>query len=192
MTWESIYLACFVVGCCLSVIAFAAGAAHLHLPKGFHVHTHGHGAGHAGSHGGVKTSWFNLGTLTVFLAWFGGTGYLLTRYSNLLAILGLLIAVLSGLGGASVVFWFLYQIQSRERDLDPVDYNMIGVLGKVSGPVRAGGTGEMIYVQGGVRRCTPIRAEEPAAIERGAEVVVMRYEKGIAYVRRWEEVSNLS
>ncbi len=31
-----------------------------------------------------KVSFFNISSLMAFLAWFGGTGYLLTRYSNLI------------------------------------------------------------------------------------------------------------
>ena len=68
-------------------------------------------------------------------------------------VVALGIATLSGLGGASVVFWFLAKVlMSREEALDPADYDMVGVLGKLSMPIRAGGTGELIYTQGGTRR----------------------------------------
>jgi hypothetical protein len=66
---------------------------------------------------------------------------------------------------------------------------MVGVLGKLSMPIRPGGTGELIYAQGGTRRVAGARAESGAAIGKGAEVVVTRYEKGIAYVRPWDEFS---
>jgi hypothetical protein len=36
-----------------------------------------------------------------------------------------------------------------EKELDPQDYDMIGVLGQVSSKVHAGGTGEMIFSQAG-------------------------------------------
>jgi hypothetical protein len=64
---------------------------------------------------------------------------------------------------------------------------MIGVLGRLNIPIRPGGTGEMIYSQGGTRRVAGARSEDGAAIPKGAEVVVTRYEKGIAFVRPWEE-----
>ena len=100
------------------------------------------------------------------------------------------VATLSGLGGACVVFWFLAKVlMSREEALDPADYDMVGVLGKLSMPIRVGGTGELIYTQGGTRRVSGARAESGAAIPKGAEVVVTRYEKGIAYVRAWEELA---
>ena len=36
------------------------------------------------------------------------------------------------------------------------------------------------------------RGENGEAIPKGVEVVVTRFEKGIAYVRRWEEISEMS
>ena len=64
---------------------------------------------------------------------------------------------------------------------------MVGVLGKLSIPIRAGGTGELVYSQEGTRRVAGARSEDGAAIPKGVEVVVTRYEKGIAYVRVWDE-----
>ncbi len=49
------------------------------------------------------------------------------------------------------------------------------------------GTGEIIFSLAGVRRCAGARTDEGKAIEKGAEVVIERYEKGIAYVKKWEE-----
>ena len=63
------------------------------------------------------------------------------------------------------------------------------MLGKLSIPIRAGGTGELIYSQQGTRRVAGARSETGIAIPKGAEVVVTRYEKGIAYVRPWEEMA---
>jgi len=189
MTWSDIYLICFLVGFGLSLLSLLAGTTHLHLP---HLHLH-HGIhlghGQAGAHG-TTVSFFNLGTLAAFLTWFGGTGYLLSHHYGVWFAVALGIATLSGLGGAAVVFWFLAKVlMAREQALDPADYDMIGVLGKLSIAIRPGGTGELIYTQGGTRRVTGARAETGAAIARGAEVVVTRYEKGIAYVRPWDEFS---
>ncbi len=198
MTWEVFYFVCFLVGFLLSVLTFLGGATHLHLPHMPHgLQVHGGGAGHGHAHGAGKAgqgSWFNFATLTAFLAWFGGTGYLLARYSNVWALLGLGIAVLSGIGGAALVFWFLFRfLMGHEQELEDMDYSMVGVLGRVSSPVRVEGTGEMIFSQNGIRRAVPIRCEEPRSIgrsiDKGTEVVVIRMEKGIAYVKRWDELS---
>ncbi|HXB69473.1 MAG TPA: hypothetical protein VNY05_14580 [Candidatus Acidoferrales bacterium] len=188
MTWSDFYLVCFLVGFGLSLLTLLAGSVHLHLP---HLHFH-HGIhlgrGHAG--GGQSASWFNFGTMAAFLAWFGGTGYLLERYYGVWFVAALGIATLSGLGGASVVFWFLAKVlMSRDEALDPADFDMVGMLGRLSMPIRQGGTGELIYSQEGTRRVTGARAENGAAIPKGVEVMVTRYEKGIAYVRPWDEFS---
>jgi hypothetical protein len=63
------------------------------------------------------------------------------------------------------------------------------VLGKLSIPIREGGTGELIYSQAGTRRVCGARTEDASAIVKGTEVVVTRYERGIAYVRPWSEMS---
>ena len=76
----------------------------------------------------------------------------------------------------------------RERVLEPADTPIIGVLGRVSATVPAGGVGEMLYSQNGARRSMPIAGEDGMPIDRGAEVVVLSYSRGIAYVRRWDEM----
>jgi len=184
MSWEAFYLCCFLIGFIFSLLSFLGGFGLLHVPHGLHPPM-GHG-------GGGQNSPVNFGTIAAFLAWFGGTGYLLMRYSNVWYLLALGIAFLSGLGGAASVFWFLVKVLlAHEKDLDPADYDMIGVLGHVSSTVHTGGTGEMIFSQAGARRAASIRAESGKAIAKGVEVVVTRYEKGIAYVRPWEEISEV-
>jgi hypothetical protein len=59
----------------------------------------------------------------------------------------------------------------------------------VSSSIREGGTGEIIYSQEGTRRVCGARSEDGTAISKGEEIIVTRYEKGIAYVRRWEELT---
>jgi membrane protein implicated in regulation of membrane protease activity len=184
MNWSELYFACFIFGFGLSVIALLGGSAHLHVP---HLHLpHGPHVGRGGA------SWFNLATIAAFLAWFGGTGYLLEHYYGVWFVLALGISIVSGIGGAAVVFWFVAKVLiEREAPLDPADYEMVGVLGKLSVPIRAGGTGELIYSQEGTRRVAGARSEDGAAIPKGTEVVVTRYEKGIAYVRLWDDFAAL-
>jgi len=132
----------------------------------------------------------NFVTLTAFLAWFGGTGYLLTRFSSIWVVSGLGASVLAGLVGGGIVFLFLSRVLiSHEELMDPADYEMVGVLGRVSDSIREKGTGEIIYSQAGTRRACGARCEDGKAVTKGTEVVVTRYEKGIAYVRLWAEMS---
>jgi membrane protein implicated in regulation of membrane protease activity len=186
MSLETFYLIAFLVGFLLSALSFLAGAGHL---PGLHAHghLHSHGAKLGRGRGGVSP--LNFGTIAAFLAWFGGTGFLLERYSNIWIYLGLFISAMSGLAGAAVVFWFLLKLSSHDRPLDPADYEMVGVLGRVASPIRAQGTGELIYSRDGSRCAAPARSENGAAIPRDTEVIVTRFERGIAYVRRWDELA---
>ena len=193
--WEAIYLTCFGVGLVLSVLAFLSGFGHLHFG---HVRMH-FGHHHAGARGGVRAgagraaqmSPLNGFTIVAFLCWFGGTGYLLHHGSAFSNALVLLCSLLSGLAGASVVFWFLSRVLlAREKTLEPADTDIVGMVGKLSGGIPKGGVGEMLYSQNGARWSAVVRTEDGEAIERGAEVIVMRRTKGIAYVRRWDEFAH--
>jgi len=217
-TWADFYLICFAVGFCFSFLSFVFGSprfGRLHLP-----HFHGHGVPHVGAghgmagHGpGAQTpgghaptpgthvptshhvaqvglSLLNPPTVAAFLTWFGGTGYLLSRYSALRVGLELTVAIVVGMIGGAIIFVFLSRIlMSQEGNMDPADYDMIGVLGRLCVSIREGGTGEMIYSQAGTRRVCGARSEDGSSIPKGTEVVVTRYERGLAYVRLWSEMS---
>ena len=190
MTWAIFYLACFLVGVTLSVLSFIGGSwhlphVHLHVPHGAHVATP-----HAAGGQGAEMPFLNFGTITAFLAWFGGTGYLLTRYSTLLVSLIMLFAAIAGLVGAGIIFWFVAKLLLKhDRELDPADYDRVGVLGRIISPIREGGTGEIIFSQEGTRHTCGARSESGDAIPRDTEVIITRYERGIAYVRPWDEMA---
>src|SRR5262249_14656889 len=132
----------------------------------------------------------NPPSIAAFLAWFGGTGYLLTRFSPIWVGSVLFLAVLAGLVGGAIIFFFLTKfLMSDQEFLDPADFEMVGMLGKLSIPIREGGTGELIYSQMGTRRVCGARSDDGSVIAKGMEVVVTRYEKGIAYVCLWSEMS---
>jgi membrane protein implicated in regulation of membrane protease activity len=198
MTWSDVYLFCFLVGFAFSALTFLAGAVHIHLPFRLHLPVHG-GHGGAGSHGGAAAkgaggragshiSWFNASTMMAFLAWFGGAGYILTRASHLVALVCLALAALAGLVAGMIVYRFMLKLtRSSDSQMLDADYRMEGCVGTLSMPIREKGTGEVIFSLGGVRRCAGARSEAGELVEKGAEVVIERYEKGIAYVKRWDD-----
>jgi len=203
MNWELFYLICFVVGFAFTALSFLSGTLHFHfhLPHGhFHLggHAGGHGAAHPGggaakggqaSHGG-HFPFFNPMSIAVFLAWFGGTGYLLVHLRHVWVFAGLALASLAGFAGAGAVFLFVAKfLMARDFTLDPADFDMIGVLGRVSNTIRDTGVGEIIFEQQGVRKACAARSESMEDIARDEEVVVTRYEHGVAYVRRWNELA---
>ncbi len=196
--WEGFYFACFVAGLLLSVVSLiggmgygsvAHGGWHIHLPHLAHGTHLPQGATHvpATGRGSSSVPWWNAFSIMVFLCWFGAAGYLLTRYGTLIAGAVFLLAGLCGLAGGGIIFWFLAKVLlPHERELTAEETRVEGALGRVSAPIRGGGTGEIVYEQLGARRSSPARAEAGEPIANGTEVFVIRYEKGIAYVRRWE------
>jgi hypothetical protein len=208
MTWESFYLICFLAGLMLSAVSLLGGmghfgghfGAHIHAP---HVHIHAPHAGHmphAGAHGGpgvrgaaasgqgAQIPWWNAFSIMIFLCWFGAAGYLLSRYGGFVAGVVLALAAVCGVAGGAIVFLFLAKVlMPHERELTADETAVTGAVGHVSAAIRAAGTGEIVYEQMGARRSAPARSEDGVPIAKQEEVFVVRYEKGIAYVRRFED-----
>ena len=189
MNLQTLYFVLFASGLALCVLSLVSGFGHLrigHLHRGVHA---GHGTG--GRHLGRAFSGINGFTILAFITWFGGSGYLLERYSSWVATLILLVSILFGMTGAYLVWAVLFKLLlPHERVLTTEETAMTGVLGHVSGAIRTdGGIGEIIFSQLGARRANAARSDDGSAIERGTEVVVVRYEHGVAYVRRLEEIS---
>jgi membrane protein implicated in regulation of membrane protease activity len=192
MAWSDIYLFCFLVGFFLSVLSFVAGAVHIHLPfklgLPFHLGQHGAAAPHGS---GTHISWFNASSAMAFLAWFGGTGYLLTRHSRLVGLVILVLSTSVGLVAGWSVFRFMVKLVSgSDQPMSSDEGRLEGAVGTLSMPIREGGTGEIIFALNGLRRCAGARAEDGKPIDKGTEVVIARYEKGIAYVKRWDEFTS--
>jgi membrane protein implicated in regulation of membrane protease activity len=198
MTWSDFYLLCFLVGFSLSALSLLAGVTHFHLPLKAHLPFHGHHAGggggalRAGAKGGAKggahISWFNASTAMAFLAWFGGVGYILTKHSHFVALTSLGFATLAGLFAGFIVFRFMARIvKATEAQLLDWDYRMEGSVGVISSPIRENGVGEVIFEQNSVRKSLAARSSEGARLEKGTEVVIERYDNGIAYVKKWDE-----
>jgi hypothetical protein len=77
-------------------------------------------------------------------------------------------------------------MRRQEHPLQPLQ--LVGTVGKLTIPIREGGTGEIVYTVDGKRRCSGARADGPRAIPRDTEVVITRYDKGIAYVCEFDRM----
>lgn len=188
MSLQELYFVIFACGFGLCVFSGLSGFGHLHIG-------HFHRGVHVGHHGAIgrfsrAMSGINGFTILAFLTWFGGAGYLLERYSRLVAPLIFAASLGFGIAGSFIVWTALFKVLlPRERVLTSEETAMPGVLGRVSGAIRAGsGVGEIIFSQAGARKSAAARSENGSPIERGAEVIVVRYERGIAHVRRWEDM----
>lgn len=205
MNWETFYFVCFLCGLFLSAFSLLGGMGHFgghlphvshlpgHLPAGMGHVAHGvpNGAGQIQAGQGSSIPWWNTFSVMIFLCWFGAAGYLLTRYGSFVAGLVVVLAAICGLAGGAIVFFFLTKVLlPHEHELTADETEVAGVVGRVSATIRAGGTGEIIYEQLGARCSAPARSEDGELVAKDEEVCVVRYEKGIAYVRRWDDVLN--
>jgi len=207
MNWETFYLVCFLAGLMLSVVSLLGGmghfGGHVHVPHVHapHVHVpHVHapnvnasaaGGGSAAAQGGPEVPWWNTFSVMIFLCWFGAAGYLLTKYGSFVAGVVVVLAAICGLAGGAIIFTFLTRVlMPHDRELTADETAVVGAVGRVSAPIRAGGTGEIVYQQLGATRSAIARADEGEAIGKNEEVYVIRYEKGVAYVRRWEDLED--
>ncbi len=200
MNWESFYLACFLVGLFLSAFTLLGGMGHFgghvhvpHVPHTPHIAQPGHlpqNAMGSNAQSGGTIPWWNGFSIMIFLCWFGAAGYLLTRYGSFVATIVVLLAALCGLAGGAIIFLFLTRVlMPHEHELTADETEVVGAVGHVSSAIRGSGTGEILYEQLGAVRSVPARSEDGEPISKQEEVFVVRYEKGIAYVRRWEDGS---
>ena len=190
------FVGCFAFGLLFTVVTFVLGglggtqshgAAH-GLLSGLttsHASTHAHGTN------ANPVSPFSLSTLSAFLTWFGGAGYLLTRYSPLAAIVVTLTALVFGVVGAAAFFTAVARyIVPRLTVLNPEDFRVQGAVARVTSTIQPDGIGEIVYTLGGTRHADGARSESGELINRGTQVVILRLEKGIAYVEPWATFAN--
>lgn len=178
------FVVCFIAGLGLSVVSFVSGLQHVNV---FDHVFHGHGHHVHLKHGGRRTSMINAAAITAFLTWFGGGGLLLERltpWSLPLVVTG---ASVIGVAGGTLINSVIGALARRESIA--ASLSMIGVIARTTVPIRAGdGTGEIVFTHAGTRRVAGARSDDGRAIAKGVEVVVTRYEKGIAYVTTWDEL----
>jgi membrane protein implicated in regulation of membrane protease activity len=129
---------------------------------------------------------FSLSTLSAFLTWFGGAGYLLSRYSPLTALTSTLAALACGAVGGALFFGVIARyIVPRLTVMNPDDFRVQGAIARVTSTIQPGGIGEIVYTLGGTRHSDGARSDAAAPIERGTQVVILRIDRGIAYVQPW-------
>ena len=180
----NIYLGAFLIGLGLSVLSFVAGLDHLHV-FGHQILAH-----HHHHQGPRRAAAINAAAITAFLAWFGGAGVVLHQLTAW-AEGGIAAAALAtGILGGESVNRFLRALSARERPLEAT--TLIGTIGRITSPIRESGTGEIVFVINGTRKVSAARSEEGSAVEKGTEVVIVRMDRGIAYVSTWDELSAIT
>lgn len=191
----TLFMICFFTGFGLAVVSFVSGLDKVNVFD--HILGHGHHfrlGGHHHGHHVVKSgrtpmyvSPFNMAAITAFLACFGGAGMALLQLTHWMSSILVAVAIAFGLTGGSIVNRFIGALMKSERSAQSI--NWPGVIAKVTIPIREhDGTGEIVFLHDGTRQVSGARSDSGSAIDKGAEVVVTKYEKGIAYVCTWEEL----
>lgn len=194
---STIFIVCFIAGLGLSVVSFVSGLQHVTVFDNiFHGALHGHRVLHLQNvirHSGLKrsrASMFNAAAISAFLTWFGGGGLLLERLTPLASWLVTGGAVVIGVSGGALINSAINALARRESIAQSL--TMTGVVAKVVMPIREhDGTGEIVFTHAGTRRVAAARGDRSQPIAKGTEVVVTRYERGIAYVATWNELTEL-
>ncbi|MDQ3706850.1 MAG: hypothetical protein M3437_16835 [Chloroflexota bacterium] len=146
------------------------------------------------AHGHVDTSSgpsvLNMPTIMAALTWFGGVGYLLRNSLGLNGYVAGGLALISGLLGGTIMFVLLARVlwPMMSKPLSSADYKLPGTAARVVSPIRAGGVGEIVYVKNGSRFTAGAKSADEQAIAKGAEVVIISYEKGLAQVQEIDKL----
>ena len=195
---ESLFLVCFLVGLCMTVLSLLLGMGHLggiHLDHGGAAHAIGHdGTAHGSTATDVPTissGFLNFTTVMTFVTWFGGVGYLIAQYTVLGGVASLVVATASGIGGGSVVALFITRVLERgQTEVYEADYRMPGTAAHVTSTIYPGYAGEITYALAGSTQTSAARSVAGEEIARGTEVVVLKYERGVAFVDTWQHALN--
>lgn len=194
---ESVFLVCFLVGLGLTAVSFLLGATHgagdggsPDIGHGVHLGHGGEGqqaVAHAGLRG-LRLGFLNTMAVTAFLTWFGGVGYILTRFPAVVAPLAVVGAVAGGVAGAAGINYVLHNVLARgEAPLPDADeHSLPGTAARVTSAIYPGTAGEITLAFAGTTRTYSARGYSGLAIPRDTEVVVLKVERGVAFVDTWE------
>ena len=177
-----------------------AGHGHFHLHFGgghggvghkADIHVGGHDAGNSDASGADGIGVLNTPTIMAFLTWFGGAGYIFSKTLGFASFVLVPMAVLSGLFGGAVMFTLLSRVlwPMMSKPMRREDYRLPGTAARVVSPIRAGGVGEIVYTKSGSRfTAGACSSDAERAIAKDAEVVIIRYEHGLAYVKPVQDI----
>ena len=162
----------------------AGGAGHAgHGQHDIDIHLGHSGEADQGGHDGPGI--LNMPTMMAFITWFGGIGYLLRSSLLFNGYIAAILALIGGLAGGMVMFALLARVlwPMMTKPLEQGDFSLPGTAARVTSGIRSGGVGEIVYSKNGVRFTAGAKSLDPEPIARGSEVVIVSYERGLAYVR---------
>lgn len=177
---DSILLGSFLFGIFFTIGSLILGFADF----GGHANASGH---HDGD--GVFHGLLNVSSILAFVTWFGGIGYLFRNGFGWIAPIAILIGLAGGLLGAFVVGLFFSRVlRAGSESLDPLDFERVGALGRVTSSIRSGGVGEIVFERHGSQMVTSARSHSEQPIGRGTEVVILSVDRGMAVVEPFDDL----
>src|SRR5437763_3126491 len=130
---------------------------------------------------GWTLSWLSPLTLAAGALWFGGAGLLaeglLPAAASTVAVL---LAVVAAVLGAALVRAAMAAFVRASTP--PLHGDAVGAVGTLSAPIRVDAPGEVLYTLEGLRCSVAARSVDGTPLPRGTTVVIVRREKGIAWV----------
>jgi len=133
-------------------------------------------------------SYINITSIVFFLIGFGLFGYVFHNTLQLVALLVLVLAGVSGIVIAALLLLLLSRLfgDSEGETIQDVS-DRTGMVGKVSMTIQENSLGEVIYISpGGMRKSVPARSIDGRRLERDQEVVIINSQHGVAEVDTWD------
>lgn len=187
---EAIYLGCFFLGLGYALVSglmsgvFSGGAemaGHVDVSGG-HVDVSGHAVSSGET---VPVSPLSPITIAMFIAAFGGTGFVLKKYFELAAFLHLPLASLSGLLTATAAFYFFVRVLGiSETSSAPSENEALGLEAEIVTAVPADGLGQISYTLRESRFNAPAKTLDGKELPSGSLVKIVKIVGGTFYVER--------
>lgn len=188
---ENVFLGMFLVGFLFTIVSAVMSGAFGHaFGEGSAFDAHGAHIGHMGGdvhpvagEGHAEVGWaqhslstfspLSPTTISAFLAAAGGIGFLCVHSWEMGPWGSILLAAVSGLLFAALVFLGIgWMFRITQGTSIVAQGELVGVEGEVNIAIPSGGIGEVAYVKAGQRCVRPARCADAAAVPQGAKVVI--------------------
>lgn len=132
----------------------------------------------------------SLPSAAAFLAAFGLTGYLLTRFTVLGPVGRIVLATVAGCIGivAALALIKAWAVPGARREIVDERFVLMGHLAQVTASIGTDQAGEIAYEVDGKRYAARAWTIDREAVPVGSDVVIERVEDGYAYVEAWVHV----
>ena len=126
---------------------------------------------------GWTLSWLSPLSIAAAVLWFGAGGLLADLVVPGVSVI---IAVIAAVLGAGIVRALMSAFARASSE--PLSAGAVGAIGVLNARIQPGSMGEVVYDLEGLHRSAPARSVDGTSMPRGANVVIVQHEQGVAYV----------